>query len=228
VTVAAVVVAETADSALVEVLDRASVRRIAEVAWAGGAMPIVVVCDDPAGAVAAALAGSEATLADPGTSGPDPISQLARGVEVAVSAVAETDAVLVWPASMTWVDPETVTSLIQAHGISADQLLRPTWETRPGWPVLVPKALIEPLGASLAGDDRTFEQVVGSLAPADARVDLDLGDPGAVIGREVPMVDLPAYQGPSGPLATPPDWGAAAAEQSDDQAPDGPPAVMRR
>ena len=41
---------------------------------------------------------------------------------------------------------------------------------------------------------------------------LDLGDPGTVVDRSVPIDQVPGYQGPTAPVAPPPEWGAAAAE----------------
>ena len=67
-----------------------------------------------------------------------PAGQMVRGAELALAEVRETSAVLIWPARMTWVGPETVTSLIEAHGTDAATILRPAWDGTPGWPVLVP------------------------------------------------------------------------------------------
>jgi CTP:molybdopterin cytidylyltransferase MocA len=200
------VLAGTADAALADAAGRPAVRRIAETAWAGGAIPVIVVAADPAGSVDAALGGSEATVAQPGPGRVAVDGQLAVGVEAAVTAVSETDAVLLWPASMTWVDAETITSLIQAHGLDRGRGLRPTWEGTPGWPVLVPIAAV---GALIGGGvGYTPEDLVAGL---DLRV-LDLGDPGTVVDRSVLIDEVPGYQGPATPIAPPPEWGAAAAE----------------
>ena len=64
-TVAAVILAARPAGALREVEGVANARRLVDTAWAGGAMPIVVVSADPDGAVARVLAGSTALLADP-------------------------------------------------------------------------------------------------------------------------------------------------------------------
>ena len=113
-TVAAVILAASPESALADADGMPGVRRIADVAWSGGATPIVVVSFDPDGAVAAALAGAAVTLAEPAPPEHGPAAQMARGAEVALGEVGDTDAVLLWPARMTWVGPETVTSLIEA------------------------------------------------------------------------------------------------------------------
>src|SRR3954451_24544760 len=115
-----------------------------ETAWAGGATPVVVVAADPFGAVGAALAGSPAILAEPAPLKAGPVGQIVRGVRVAVGAVSETDAAIVWPGRMVWVDAETVTSLIEAYGAERDALLRPIYDGEAGWPVLLP---IDSLGA---------------------------------------------------------------------------------
>ena len=64
-TVAAVILSATAEGAARRRLGQPRVRRLADLAWSGGALPIVVVSPDPDGAVAAALAGSEAVYGDP-------------------------------------------------------------------------------------------------------------------------------------------------------------------
>ena len=51
-TVAAVILASTADGALTDTLGQPRVRRLVDIAWAGGALPVVVVAPDPDGAVA--------------------------------------------------------------------------------------------------------------------------------------------------------------------------------
>lgn len=222
-TVAAVILAASPASALADAAGRASVRRIAETAWAGGAMPLVVVAADPDGAVGAALGGSAATLVAPASEELGPVGQMVRGIRAAVDLVSGTDAVLLWPARLTWVDPETVTSLLEAHGRDAGAILRPEWEGTAGWPVLVPMAHAGTLAALVP--DRLPEQLIGDLAATGIALRmLDLGDPGAVLDRETPIDALPTYQGPVAPVETPPDWGAAAADTSDDT----PPAGARR
>jgi len=224
-TVAAVILAASPASALVDAAGRASVRRIAETAWAGGAMPLVVVAADPDGAVAAALGGSEAILVSPAVSAapadvgpaPDagPAAQMVRGMTAAVTLVASTDAALVWPVHMAWVDAETVTMLLQAHGLEPVALLRPHWQQVPGWPVLVPVRHLDALGA-LAADRMPDDAIADLAATGVALRTLDLGDPGAVMDRDTPMDALPPYVGPAAPVGTPPDWGAVAADLTDE------------
>ena len=64
-TVAAVILSATAEGALADTLGQPRVRRLADLAWSGGALPIVVLAPDPDGAVAAALVGSEAVYGSP-------------------------------------------------------------------------------------------------------------------------------------------------------------------
>ncbi|MFN8623220.1 MAG: NTP transferase domain-containing protein [Chloroflexota bacterium] len=214
-TVGAVILAATPASALAEAAGRASVRRIAETAWAGGALPLVVVAADPEGTVAAALGGSEATLVPPAPVESGPVGQIVRGVRATLELVASTDAALVWPARLTWVDAETVTSLLQAHGLDPASCLRPTWDGTAGWPLLLPVRHLDAF-AGLARD-RMPDDLVADLAAAGVPLrELDLGDPGAVLDRDTPIDALPPYAGPPEPLAPPPDWGAAAADGPDD------------
>jgi CTP:molybdopterin cytidylyltransferase MocA len=210
-----VVLAATPDSALSDADGLPSVRRIADVAWSGGAVPIVVVAHDPDGSVSGALAGTSVTLAGPAPLDHGPAGQIARGIDVAVAEIHETDAALVWPARFTWVGPETVTSLIEAHGTTAGALLRPVFEGAPGWPVLVPVEAVEALRT--VKPDRMPDDVVADLLAAGVRqVSVELGDPGVTHDRSVPRASLPPYVGPTEPPAGHVhEWGAAVADRVD-------------
>lgn len=222
-TVAAVVLAASPESALADVEGQARVRRIADAAWSGGALPIVVVSFDPDGAVAAALAGASVTLAEP-VPKPDgsPGRQMARGIEVAAALVSEVDAALIWPARMVWVGPETVTSLIEAHGVDLGTMLRPAYQGEAGWPVLVPRERASNL-ASVA-PDRMPDDIIADLVAAGVPLRaLELGDPGVVHDASVPRDQLPPYVGPSEPAAPHRhEWGAALADAADDSPLAGP------
>ena len=219
-TVGAVIVPADGAEALADAAGRVAVRRIVDAAWAGGALPIVVVADDADGAIARALAGSPAVLVPPERAAWR--GAWLTGTRAAVAAVAGTSAVLLWPGRMTWIDPETVTSLIEAHGRAVRLAVRPVRAGTPGWPLLLPTelALDHLAGASLDSDG-------GSDDAADARgaepdgiewASLELGDPGSVLGAEVPLAELPDYAGPPEPVGgTPPEWGAAAAEMPDSE-----------
>jgi CTP:molybdopterin cytidylyltransferase MocA len=222
VTVAAVVLAASARSALTDAAGRPSVRRIVESAWAGGAVPIVVVAPEQDGAVAAALAGSPAVLAAPAPQAGGPVGQIVRGIDVAAGQVSDTDAALVWPARLVWVDAETVTSLIEAHGVDRASALRPSHGGEPGWPVLLPLEQ-RPTLAGLA-TDRMPDELLDDLRAAGVPFrDLDLGDPGVVYDRDTPIDRLPRYEGPLGPAGgPPPDWGAPAADRADEAPLEGP------
>lgn len=215
-TVAAVILAASEDAALADAAGVARVRRIADAAWAGGATPIVIVVPDPAGLVAAALAGAPVTLATPAPHEGGPVAQIARGIDVALGQSSGTDAALVWPTRFCWAGPETATSLIEAHGTDPDALLRPAWHGDAGWPILLP-----------AGSLPAFRALPPALTP-DGLVDaflagggvartLDLGDPGTVIDGATPRDQLPPYEGPAQPTSTHAhEWGAAIAATPDD------------
>jgi CTP:molybdopterin cytidylyltransferase MocA len=220
-TVAAVILAASVESALADTAGRPAVRRLVELAWAGGAVPIVVVAPDADGQIAAALAGSGAVLAEPAPMEGGPVSQIARGIAVARDGVGETDAAIIWPARLVWVDAETVTSMIEAHGADEEKILRPTWRGEPGWPALVPVVHVALL-ASVAAD-RMPSDILEDLARLGAPVRLmDLGDPGVTHDRSVPRGELPEYEGPPGPISAGPEWGAAAADREDDSPLEGP------
>ena len=195
-TVAAVIVPRDRVEALADAAGRAAVRRIVDIAWAGGALPIIVVVDDPDGSVAAAIAGSPARIV-PGAGAADGSYRI--GADEATTAVVGTNAWLLWPGDHAWVDPETVTSLIEAHGAARDAILRPAWHGEPGWPVLVPVAHLDRLRA--VAPDRMPPDVVTDLVDgAPSRV-VELGDPGVVHDVETPLDDLPSYEGPPDPPA---------------------------
>jgi CTP:molybdopterin cytidylyltransferase MocA len=223
VTVAAVILAASPESALADVDGQARVRRIADAAWSGGALPIVVVSFDPDGAVAAALAGASVTLAEPVPPPKgNPAAQMIRGMEVAAANVRDVDAALIWPARMVWVSPETVTSLIEAHGVDRATMLRPTYEGEPGWPVLLPLDAARALAA--VAPDRMPNDILADLAAAGLAIRaIELGDPGVVHDAGVSRDQLPAYLGPSEPAAQHShEWGAATADDPEDSPIEGP------
>jgi CTP:molybdopterin cytidylyltransferase MocA len=165
--------------------------------------------------VASALGGSEAILVPPAPPESGPVGQIVRGARATLELVASTDAALIWPARLTWVDPETVTSLIQGHGLDGTPCLRPRWDGAAGWPLLLPLRHLDAFAA--LGPDRMPDDLVDDLAAAGVPVrELDLGDPGSVLDRDTPIDALPRYAGPPEPLAPPPDWGAAVADRPDD------------
>jgi CTP:molybdopterin cytidylyltransferase MocA len=194
------VLAATPASALADADGLPRVRRIADAAWAGGAIPTVVVSFDPEGGVTAALTGSTATLAEPAPREVGPAGQLARGMEVAAGIVRETDAVLLWPARMGWVGPETITSLIEAHGTRPEALVRPAYRGEPGWPVLLPMAALPALRA--VSPDRMPDAVLADLVDGGLALEVvELGDPGTSIDGDTARGELPPYEGPPGPAA---------------------------
>lgn len=212
-TVAAVILSSSVEGSLADTLGQPRVRRLADLAWSGGALPIVVVAPDPDGSVAAALAGSEATYGSPAQPEAGPVGQMVRGAELALAEVHDTTAVLLWPARMTWVGPETITSLIETHGMDREAVLRPAWHGQPGWPVLVPTARLDALRA--IAPDRMPPQVVDDLvATVPARI-VEMGDPGVIHDVDTPPADLPAYEGPPDPPAGHShEWGADVAAEA--------------
>jgi CTP:molybdopterin cytidylyltransferase MocA len=210
VTVAAVILAASPESALGDVDGTPRVRRLADVAWSGGAVPVVVVAPDPSGEVAAALAASAASHVSPASREAGPVGQMLRGIEAAAAEVGETDGVILWPARLQWVDAETITSLIEAHGQHPGFVLRPTFEGRAGWPVLAPRAEAERLRG--VGPDLMPDDVLEALFERGAMEwRIDLGDPGTVYDASVSRGDLPPFHGPPGPQSGHHEWGAAVA-----------------
>lgn len=222
-TVAAVILAATPESALADADGVPRVRRIVDSAWSGGALPVIVVSFDPDAAIAAALAGAAVTLAEPVPKpGGVPVTQIRRGIQVARDTVREVDGALVWPASMTWVSPETVTSMIEAHGIERQTVLRPSYDSEDGWPVLIPTAHVAKLdGVAL---DRMPDEIVADVVAAGAPTrSIPLGDPGTTHDGSIPRDQLPPYSGPTEPAAPHThEWGAALADAAEDSPLEGP------
>ena len=221
-TVAAVVLAASTESALADAEGLPRVRRLADIAWSGGAVPIVVVAPENDGTVATALAGAPVVLAEPAPLAGGPVAQICRGIDVAADAVRDTDAALIWPARLIWVGPETVTSLIEAHGTDPASLLRPGFDGVAGWPALLPLANLARFRA--LGAERMPDELVADLVAAGIQEHvLDLGDPGAIYDADTPLADLPPYAGPSGPPGGHThEWGAEVADQPDEVPLEGP------
>jgi CTP:molybdopterin cytidylyltransferase MocA len=221
-TVAAVILAASPASALADVDGTPAVRRLADVAWAGGATPVVVCAPDPDGAVAAALANAEVTLVEPVAAEHGPVGQIANGIDAAVRLLAGTDAALVWPARLAWVDAETVTTLIEAHGDDRATVLRPAFVGEAGFPVLVPVAHLDSLRG--LSPTRMPDELLDDLAGLGIPVRMvETGDPGIVHDASVSSADLPRYDGPPEPAdGLNREWGTASADEPDDAPVPGP------
>lgn len=221
-TVAAVILAASEASALTLTEGLPRVRRLADLAWSGGALPIIVVAGDPDEKIARALAGAAVTLAEPAPMEGGPVAQIVRGIDLAVAEIEHTDGAIIWPARMVWVGPETVTSLIEAHGQYPDELLRPSYQEKPGWPALLPIRHLPALRALAA--DRMPDDLLADLEAGGVAVrSLDLGDPGTTFDARTTRTELPPYVGPTGPPAGHVhEWGSAAADTPEDAPLDGP------
>lgn len=221
-TVAAVILAASPQSALADADGTPAVRRIADAAWAGGATPVVVCSFDPDGAVADALANAAVTLVDPAPVEGGPVAQIASGIKAAIRLVAGTGAALIWPARMAWVDAETVTSLIAAHGEGREDLVRPAYDGRAGFPALLPVVHLDALLGIAA--DRMPGEILEDLVEGGITVrGLDTGDPGVTIDVSTPRGELPPYDGPPEPAdEVDRDWGAGLADLHDDGPVPGP------
>ena len=221
-TVAAVLLAASPVSALADVDGTPAVRRLADIAWAGGATPAVVCSFDLDGTVASILGNTQAVLVEPVAVALGPVGQIAAGCDAAVRLVGETDAVLVWPARFGWVDAGTVTTLIAAHGEDRDAVLRPAFGGEDGFPALLPMTHLAAFRALAA--DRMPGELFEDLAAAGVPVrSIDTGDPGVTHDASVARAELPPYEGPPEPAdARAHEWGAAAADDPDDAPVPGP------
>jgi CTP:molybdopterin cytidylyltransferase MocA len=212
-TVAAVILSSSPEGSLADTLGQPRVRRLADLAWSGGALPILVVSPDPDGAVQAALVGSEAIYGSPAALEAGPVGQMLRGTDLAMAEVQDTSAILLWPARLTWVGPETITSLIETHGMDPAAMLRPAWHGEPGWPVLLPTSRLDALRAVPA--DHMPPQVIEDLVAVVPTRIVEMGDPGVVHDVGTEAADLPPYEGPPDPPAGHThEWGADVAAEA--------------
>ena len=139
---------------------------------------------------------------------------MVRGAELAIDGVRETSAVLLWPARLVWVGPETITSLIEAHGTNPGTLLRPSWHGEPGWPILLPVERLDALRA--VAPERMPPDVVADLVAAMPSRTIEMGDPGVIHDADTAAADLPAYEGPPDPPAGHThEWGADVAAEAE-------------
>jgi CTP:molybdopterin cytidylyltransferase MocA len=213
VTVAAVILSATSEGALTDTLGQPRVRRLVDLAWSGGALPVMVISPDPDGSVAASLLGTEAVYGSPAPPEAGPVGQMVRGAELALAEVRDTTAVLIWPARMVWVGAETITSMIEAHGPDPRTVLLPGWMGEPGWPVLVPLVHLEALRA-IAADRMPLDVIHDLVATVPSRV-VDMGDPGVIHDADTPLANLPAYEGPPDPPGGHThEWGAGVASEA--------------
>ncbi|HWP64015.1 MAG TPA: NTP transferase domain-containing protein [Candidatus Binatia bacterium] len=224
-TVAALILAPDPEAALAPAGSTNRLRRIVDVAWSGGAVPTIVVGPDPEGRLAAAIAGAEASALSDVPLPPDRTGAVLAGQSTAVATVEATDAVLLWPVAMAWVDPETVTSLIEAHGADRTAILRPAYAGRPGWPILVPRPVVDAWRTLPA--ETTLEAAIGASG-VTVRL-LELGDPGTAHDATTPPETLPPYVGPLAPAAGHVhEWGEAITEtEAADPDPVEPPRPRR-
>ncbi len=213
-TVAAIILAPDTVAALSDADGETAIRRVIHAAWSGGALPIVVVAEDAEGKLAEAIADLPVTLTRPGADEPRGIAWFVHGQRAALAAVSETTAGLLWPYRYAWVDPETVTSLVEAHGATPGEIVRPAWSAQPGFPILVPAVFTDRLAARIALHG---EEAVAALVAAGAPLrELELGDPGIVHDVAISRSALPDYQGPAHSTAgTPPEWNAELASQAE-------------
>ena len=216
-TVAAVILSATAEGALADTLGQPRVRRLVDIAWSGGALPVVVVSPDDDGAVAAALVGSEAVYGAPA---PRPRAvrpaRWSAAPRLALAEVRDTSAVLIWPARMTWVGPETVTSLIEAHGTDAATILRPAWDGTPAGRCSCRSRTWRPArrgpGPDAAGRHRRARRC--GTVPRSSRS----ATPASSTTPRPPYADLPPYDGPPDPPAGHThEWGDGVEEGSVDE-----------
>lgn len=214
-TVAAVILVPDPSVAVSNADGVSVIRRVVQAAWAGGALPIVVVthAGEEGSRVGAELAGLPATLLQPADVPPG-ARWFGRGLTEAATRVAETTAGLLWPCRYTWVDPETVTSLIEAHGASLDAIVRPAFSSEAGFPILVPTGLGRRFDEETAL--HAYELVAALLGEGMTGRTIELGDPGITHDVSIARASLPAYQGPPDPAAgPPPEWNADLAARAE-------------
>ena len=209
-TVAAIILVPDQSLALSDIEGDPAIRRLVQSAWAGGALPILAVAAAPSAELTGALADLPAAVVNPDASQAPGGMWFVVGAQAAMTAVTETTAGLLWPIRYVWVDPETVTSLVEAHGATPDVIIRPALAGQEGFPILVPIGLLARIAAKkgLHG----LEAVAELVAEGVPQLLVELGDPGIIHDLTTPRAELPGYQGPTGPAGgPPPEWNEALA-----------------
>ncbi len=115
---------------------------------------------------------------------------------------------------MTWPDPETITSLIEAHGTDPGSVLRPEFDGQAGWPVLLPIGHLDRLRRLAAG--RMPDELIDDLAAV--RRDRPRTSTWAIPVRSTRSrprgPTLPPYRGPSEPASGHAhEWGESSADE---------------
>jgi CTP:molybdopterin cytidylyltransferase MocA len=216
-TVAAVVLVPEPQAALAPADGEPALRRLAQTAWSGGASADggrrVRGPTNCCGRRRRSLGHAD----QPGPDEPHGIAWFVRGMRTAVATVAETSAALLWPFRFVWVDPETVTSLVEAHGATPEAIIRPAYGGRPGFPILMPVALSS--GWRRCRGSGGEEAVESLVEPAGVPMrQIELGRPGDRPRHGDRRGRSAAYQGPPEPAGgPPPDWNSVLAAQAADQ-----------
>ena len=214
-TVAAVILAASPSSALADADGTPGVRRLADIAWSGGATPVVVCSFDPDGAVAAALANAEVTLVDPvdpahRAGGPD---RERRGGRGAARRRDRCRARLAGAARLGRrrdrhdADPRVRRGPLGRAPAGVPRRARLSRPAAGRAPRLVPRP-------------RCRRGCPASCSPTSRRPGvpfrtIETGDPGVVHDVATARADLPPYDGPPEPAESP-EWGAGIADQPDD------------
>ena len=125
---------------------------------------------------------------------------------------------------MTWVDAETVTTLIHAYGEDRASVTRPDLATAsPGWPILLPVRHLDAFAA--LGADRMppdlFADLEASGVPFRRHRDRATPASRTTARRRAPTC-RPTPARPSRPTAHAHEWGSAAADEPDDAPVTGP------
>ena len=130
--------------------------------------------------------------------------------------VRDTTAVLLWPGRMTWVGPETITSLIEAHGVAPGSLLRPGVARRGR--LAGPPAAQRHRSSACRLPERMPADVVHEVAGYVPTQVIEVGDPGIHFDADTPIADLPPYEGPPEPPGGHRhEWGDAVVERGVDE-----------
>ncbi len=145
------------------------VTRVVDAVLASAARPVIVVLGNQAEAVKAALAGRDVRF----VTAPDYGSGLSASVRAGIGAVPpEAAGTVICLGDMPLIGPDILQALIAAH--AAGRIAVPTWQGRPGNPVLWDRRYFPEL-AGLQGDvggrvllERHTDQIVQIPAPDDS------------------------------------------------------------
>lgn len=191
------------DKALLDAEGHPFVARAVRCLAGGGARPVIVVTRTPDGAVARAAREAGARVAaNPDPDHPvrgGPVSSVRRALGALATEAGDIDGLLVLPVDHPRVRPDSVRALVETFDADRTHVVVPAWNGRRGHPVLIARALFD----ELARDDLAQGLRTVVHRHREARVVVEVDDPGVVDDLDTPAEYRAAFRSDPTPVAGP-------------------------